>query len=32
MHFIVVKGGANSCAVIQKNSSEFRAELNRTEL
>lgn len=30
MHFIVVKGRANRYAEIQKNSSKFRTELNRT--
>lgn len=30
MHFIVVKGGANRYAEIQKNSSKFHAKLNRT--
>lgn len=30
MHFIVVKGRANRCAEIQKNSSKFHTKFNRT--
>lgn len=30
MHFIVVKGGADRYAEIQKNSSKFQSKLNQT--